>query len=153
LQTELWSKRTTRKIFVGFAIVVAGLIAWTAIERYWLTPGERKAARAALVKIDSLQNFESISNSDFAVRDGFAKQEVDVAQRAAWTERDKEFSTALSVYLGMTEIDNESLQRQSIIEQKYPSLTQKDVKAAEEMATTEKKARLFARLFLHKALD
>jgi hypothetical protein len=100
-----------------------------------------------------LQNFESISNSDFAVRDGLAKQKVYVAQRAAWTERDKEFAIALSMYLGMTEIDNEYLQRQSVMKEKYPSLTQRDQIAAEEMATTEKKARLFNRLFLHKVLQ
>jgi hypothetical protein len=153
LQTELWSKETSRKIFIGFGIVVAGLIAWTAIEQHWLTPGERKAARVAMEQIDSLQNFESISKSDFAVKDGQAKQEVDVAQRAAWTERDKEFAIALSMYLNLTEIDNEFLQRRLIMEQKHPSLTQRDVKTAEDAAKVEKKARLFNRLFLHKALD
>jgi hypothetical protein len=153
LQIELWSERTTRRIFIGFGIVVAGLIAWTAIERCWLTPGERKAARVAIEQIDSLQNFESISKSDFAVKDGQAKQEVDVAQRAAWTERDKEFVVALSMYLDLTEIDNEFLQRRLIMEQKHPSLTQRDLITAEEAAKVEKKARSFNRLLLHKALD
>jgi hypothetical protein len=153
LQTELWSKRTSRKIFFGIGIIVEGLIAWIVAEMYWLTPGERKAARIAMEQIDSLQSFESISKSDFAVKDGQAKQEVDVALRAAWTERDKEFAIALSMYLNLTEIDNEFLQRRLIMEQKHPSLTQRDVKTAEEAAKAEKKARLFNRLFLHKALD
>jgi hypothetical protein len=104
-------------------------------------------------QIDSLQNFESISNSDFAVKVGHAKQEVNVAQRAAWTERDNEFATELSMYLGLTEIDNESLQRQSLIKQMYPSLAQRDVESAEELATSGKKARLLTRLILHKSLD
>jgi hypothetical protein len=149
LKTEIWSRGITRRIFVGLGIVVAGLLACTAIELYWLTPGERKAAREAMAQIDTLQNFESISNSDFVLRDEHAKQDVNVAERAAWTVRDKNIATVVSMYLGMTEIDNESSQRQSMLEQKYPSLAQRAV----EVATDGKKARLLNRLILHAALD
>jgi hypothetical protein len=56
LQTELWSKRTSRRILVGIGILVVGFFFWCAIEQYVLTPGERSAARAALVKVDELQD-------------------------------------------------------------------------------------------------
>lgn len=68
-QTELWSKRTARKVFVGIGIafwillLTAGVL--YEVEMHWLTPGERSAAKAALVEIDALQNAETMNGEEF----------------------------------------------------------------------------------------
>jgi len=103
LKTELWSKRTSRKILVWLGIVIAGFFVCCAIEQYWTTPGEHKAARAALAQIDALQNLEFVSDEDFSARDKQAERQVDIARNAAWTERDKILAMDLSAYLGLTE--------------------------------------------------
>ena len=72
LHIDLWSKRTSRKVFVGigivFVIVYAGNAALSVVERHWLTPGERSAARAALLQIDELQNLVQSSDQDFSTK-------------------------------------------------------------------------------------
>ena len=89
LQTELWSKRTTQKIWIGFGIVVAVLLVVAGVERYWLTPSERSAGQIALAKIDDLQNADSMTDEAFGTRDVLAKNQVGAADRAAWTFRDR----------------------------------------------------------------
>ncbi len=69
LQTEIWSKETSRKILrrtwriVRPVAVVSGILVLLlavvfAVEWYWLTSGERKAGRTALAKIEELEQLE-----------------------------------------------------------------------------------------------
>jgi hypothetical protein len=63
LQIEIWSRRTTRRIFsiLGYVAValLIGLVIWFEVERHWLTKGERKTASTALRQIDGLSDANS----------------------------------------------------------------------------------------------
>jgi hypothetical protein len=99
LQKEIWSKGTSRKILIGFGIVFVGFRVWYALDRYWITPPERIAARAALVQIEVLRNSEEMSDAEYDVGTRRAKESVDKAEQAAWTSRDKLIAAALFGYL------------------------------------------------------
>ena len=157
LKHELWSKRTTRKIlvwsgtFLGFVIAV--LTIWILVEKFWLTPGERRAGKAALAQIDTLQDFESMTGRDFNAKSRQAGKEIDAAQNSAWTWRDKGVAESLSLYLDMTKIDQDYVQRRKHLEQNHPEIVQKDVEMAQEMVANGKKTRSLFRSILHGALD
>jgi hypothetical protein len=144
LQIELWSKRTSWKICIGIGIVVVfavvGLNAFFAVERYWLTPGERRAARTALAQIDGLQNLDSISDQDFSAKTKLVQQSVDLAHDAAWTIRDKQIVAELMRYSLATVIDRRSIRmRMSVQHQLDEKLNSSGIK-------------LYG-MELHKALD
>ena len=92
LQTELWSKRTTRKILVWSGLVfVVGFLAlngWHFVEIHWLTRGERDAAKAALAEIDALQDAGPLSDEEFQVRLKAAEAKVKLAEEQPETYRD-----------------------------------------------------------------
>lgn len=106
LQTELWSKRNTRKILVALGIafavmfLTAGLL--YEVEMHWLTPGERSAAKAALVEIDALQNAETMNGAEFHLAEKKAQQKLQTAKDARRTYRDLEAVAVLSTYLILT---------------------------------------------------
>ncbi|HEY4357562.1 MAG TPA: hypothetical protein VGN16_17550 [Acidobacteriaceae bacterium] len=152
LQTELWSKRTSRKILIGFGIVVAVLAVALGIERYWLTPSERNAGRSALAAIDGLQHAEDMSHEVFHARDLMAKNQVDVASRAAWTGRDKVVVLLLENYLVLTEIDDESkMLRNRLSESKDERVRKLDSKLVEGERET-RRASIQVREFVAKNL-
>jgi hypothetical protein len=153
MQIELWSKETSRKILIGLAVVVVVLIAWIAVERYWLTPAERTAGRAALAQIDKLQDFGAISNGDFEARVKQMRAQVDAADRAAWTTRDKGVARTLGIYLDMTQIDQEDAQRQQVLRQSHFPISFKDEEFADDMVASGERVRLQIRYMLHGALD
>ncbi len=102
LQIEIWSERTTRKLLIGFGIVVAafgvGFVLWNTLDERWITPPERKAASAALVQIEVLQNFNQMSDAEYDARALQAKQKVDIAEQIAWTSQDKRIALLLLGY-------------------------------------------------------
>jgi hypothetical protein len=105
LQTEIWSKRTSRKILVVLAIICVGLILSIAayvVDESWITPSERSAGRAALAQIDGLQNFDGMSDAEFDAGVLQAGRKVDDAEQAAWTSRDKRIAGVVSFYLSST---------------------------------------------------
>ena len=105
-QTELWSKRTTRKVLVGFAVLIAALFivfgTWYEVEWHWITPGERSTAKAALVEIDLLQNAESMNGKEFDSQEQKAQLKFDAARDSIRTHRDKEIVVVLSTYFILT---------------------------------------------------
>jgi hypothetical protein len=105
LQTEIWSKRTTRKIWkvVGTVLVLVGL--WFEVNHYWLTPSERKAARSALAKVDAIEKSDGLSKEEFGAKFSEAKQAVDATEREAWTTRDGKTSEMLSMYLDLVQVE------------------------------------------------
>jgi hypothetical protein len=116
LQTEIWSKGTSRKILarvrkvlvrVGIVFGALAVVFGTVyvIEISWMTAGERKIATTALPEIDTLQNFVTADGNDFETRDQQAKETVMAAARAARTIRDNRVSGLLWEYLGLTESD------------------------------------------------
>ena len=105
LQIEIWSKRTSRKIFIGLGIVVVllvvGFVVLNALDERWITPPERKAGRAALAQIEALQNFDRMSDSEYDAGALQAKQKIDTAGQAAWTSQDKRIAFLLLGYFDL----------------------------------------------------
>jgi hypothetical protein len=142
LQIEIWSRRTTRKLFIGFAIVVAAVLTWFGVNGYLLTPGEREAGRTALAQIDSLrtQGFGG-DPKDFEVRKQKVQQAVENAEQAAWTTRDKRISKALSLYLGMMDMSwdrvkmDRSLAHNQIFQKHADAKFDKEVRKSEDQMT------------------
>ena len=109
LQTEIWSKETSRKILrrvwriVRPVTVVSGVLVLLltvafVLEWYWLTSGERKTGRTALAKIEELEQLERNSSGEFDAMNGQAKAMVRVADQNAWTLRDRRAVNALEIY-------------------------------------------------------
>jgi hypothetical protein len=146
LQMDIWGKRTSRKILVGFGIVFAvaviGFCGWYVVGRYWLTPGERSSAMAALVQIDALRELGSLGNEDFASRANQAKRRVDSAEHAAWTGRDESVSMRLGIYLIMVMVERHDLQKIMAGQQASSANWDADRKANGKISSS-----------LHQALD
>ena len=109
LQTEIWSKETSRKILrrvwriVRPVAVVSGVLVLLltvafVLEWYWLTSGERKTGRTALAKIEELEQLERNSSGEFDAMNSQAKAMVRVADQNAWTLRDRRAVNALEIY-------------------------------------------------------
>jgi hypothetical protein len=107
LQIEIWSKRTSRRILIGLgivtAIVVIGFVLWNTLNERFITPSERKAASAALAQIETLQDFNRMSDAEYDAGALQAKQEMDRAEQAAWTSQDKRIAFLLLGYFEMTD--------------------------------------------------
>ena len=93
LRTEVWINKTSRKIFAGLGIflgvVVAGFALRIVIDRNWITPGERSAARIALGKLDAMQDTGYLPTKEFVVWAKLVGKRVDDARQAARATRDK----------------------------------------------------------------
>src|ERR1035438_3789349 len=122
LQIGILSNKKSRRILVGFGIVVVSLFVGfrvpQVLQRSWLTPGERDAGRAALAKIDSLQNLESISLEDFDARENGLAEKLKMVSDEAWTQRDESVYCQLWLYRRITEPDRRSEKQ---IQQSDPS--------------------------------
>ena len=140
LQIEIWSKRTSRKILVWFgvvlAVVVVGYVFWGVLSWYWLTPGERNAARAALVQFDALQDSGSLSDEEFSARAKQAERSMDNAFRAAWTTRDRMIFFKLEGYQLDIVVKRWQMRRQELSQQRKTSLTDSDRKLNELMKSS-----------------
>jgi hypothetical protein len=151
LQTELWSKRTTRKILVGIGIVFAGFFAWAAVDEHWISPEEHKAGREALVQIESLKKIDSEKDKDLELGVQQAQQKIEAAKNAAWTTRDTFLTLDLSMYLLMTEVDRKApVIREKLLQGKASDSRQRILEKFVS-TNTESEAQLSARL--HKELD
>lgn len=99
LQTELWSKETSRKILVGVAIFTGALVVtygiWYEVETHWSTDRERAAAKVALQRIDALQHADSLSNAEFKIRTDEVETALNAAEIAARTKKDELISIEL----------------------------------------------------------
>ena len=157
LQVELWTKRTSRKILVGFGIVfgiaVVGLGALFAFERYWLTKGERNAARVALAQIEALQNCVSCSDQEFAAKDKQVEGAVEIASQSAVTDRDDSVSIALLGYLSIIESERQEPQLRRMMQERHLSIPNSDPVLEERIRSTEKETKRLLHSVLHKALD
>jgi hypothetical protein len=124
LQTELWSKETTRKVlrpavwFLKRAAIVLGVLVVLIgvayeIEIRWLTSGERKAGRVALAQIEELEKLQTGGNQGFEEVDARAKSSVAVAEQKAWTLRDGYIHQFLMGYLEQVEMNHEFAQHEA----------------------------------------
>jgi apolipoprotein N-acyltransferase len=157
LQTEIWSKRTSRKIWVGigivFGIAAVGFGTLYLVERHWLTSGEREAGKAALVQIDALQNFDLISDEDFDARAKQAEEKVEAAKQAALTIRDERVADILYVYVSGIETEQGDVKLRKLMQQKRIATTGAQQELADSISSSGKEVTQFARSVLHKALD
>jgi hypothetical protein len=151
LQAEIWSKRTTRKILAGIGIVFAGYFAWAATDGYWISPGEHRAGREALVQIEMLKKTDPEKDKDFELAAQQAEQKVETAKKAAWTTRDGFLTLDLSMYLLMTEVDRKApVIREKLLQGKASDSRQRILEKFVS-TNTGSEAQLSARL--HKELD
>jgi hypothetical protein len=132
LQTEIWSKETSRKILarmwkifvgleyvgIGLGVVLAGVVLWFVVSTHWLTERERAKGKIALVQVDALQNFDGVNDSDFNVRSQQAQEKVDDALNAAFTVKDRVTAFYLDYYLH--EVD--SMRRHEMWQKRMKSL-------------------------------
>ncbi len=166
LHREIWSKRTSWKICVGigvfWGVVLIAVAAHDAIQQYWLSPGERRAARTALMQIDALQDVGAVSDQDFDASEKQVEQRVKIASNAAWTMRDSEVSWALSACLLATRMErNDSWSRrfkdriwvQKLMQSQIDFLENSERDSSKRVATSETEALRILRSELHKALD
>jgi hypothetical protein len=98
LQTELWSKRTTRRILVVLVVAVIAFGVVFTVEVKWTSAGERSAARLALAELDALRKFDSGNYEGFAKKTFQADKMIDAADQAAWTLRDERIVRELRSY-------------------------------------------------------
>jgi hypothetical protein len=157
LQTEVWSKETSRKILLGLGIVVGlyvvGFKGWQQVELRWLTSGERNAARVALQQIDALQDSASLSDEDFSVKSKQASKGMDAAQQAARTTRDKLVVAKLMDYqLGIV-VRRLKVRKQKQSQQRMTSLTDSDRKLNGLIESSRIDVNGNDGLALHKELD
>jgi hypothetical protein len=144
LQKEIWSRRTSRKILIGFGITVVvvavGFVVLNALDERWITPSERKAGRAALAQIEVLQNFNQMNDSEYDAGALQAKQKIDTAEQAAWTAQDKRIALMLLGYFESTDV------KRSHKKFKFPPERPEDEALNQQVFQ-------FIKGVLHKALD
>jgi hypothetical protein len=170
LQTEIWSKETSRRILrrvwrivkpvaMVFTVLVLLLAVVVAVEWYWLTSGERKAGRTALAKIEELQQLDIDPTGDFDAMNSQAKALVRVADQKARTLRDRRVSTLLEIYRWELETEHEDRLRELQIRQ-IEKERQLELPADRESQELEEKSRASQaqvlnswRSLLHKEMD
>jgi len=124
LRTEVRSNKWLRKILVGFGtflgIVIAGSVLWSAVDRNWITPGERSAAKVALGKLDALQDVGFLNDKEFVVWTKLVARRVEDAHLAARTTRDRKIAAALMGYQ-FTIVANHASQKKQVLSQQQDS--------------------------------
>ena len=111
LQIELWSKRTSRRLFVGigivFVVAFVGVGALSAIGKHWLTPGERKAAKIALQQIEELPKGNSASYDELFAMHKTERKAIAIAEAEAVTEKDH--TTVMQLEACVSEVNSDRL--------------------------------------------
>jgi len=161
LQTELWSKQTSRKILkvggISFAalLLTGVIVAWAELK--WITPPERSAARAALTQIEHLRQAGGISEDEYNTLKGNADGTVQKAEGAAWTVRDKSVAISLHGYLFLTEMRHEEPLRRAAANEFYrhhPDIPRLTTRLQQDQDDEEsRQVEEFIREVLHRTLD
>jgi hypothetical protein len=126
LQTELWSKQTTRKMLSGLwrvlkpVVVVLGsaavlLLLVYEVESHWLTKGEREAGRVALERAEKLESLCYCRCEQFAATNEEAKKAIEDARSKAWTLRDRGLVDWLELYRWDVDMENGADMREARI--------------------------------------
>jgi len=88
LRREIWSKRTTRIIWIVLLFLLLAGYGCQLLYKYWVTPRERKAAAAALQSVRALRDAETADEPIYAARLQEAKSRVARCNAVRITERD-----------------------------------------------------------------
>jgi hypothetical protein len=157
LQNVFWSKKALRRILIGFGVVVGVLVVGYRIlyevEWHWVSPGERRTARAALAQIDAIQNVETISRDDFEARESGLKQKLRAARGAGWTNRDIGVYGILDAYIEGTEQERADVWELNYLKAGGRSISESDRGLSWEKVAAEKEQLRYYRALLHKDLD
>jgi hypothetical protein len=95
LRKDIWSKRTSR-IIASAVLLLCGIgLLWTD----WATPREKRLARVAMTKVDSITDPEGISQVEFDARYAEAKSAAGDAKAAAITLRDRVAAFVVANYV------------------------------------------------------
>lgn len=152
LRIEIWSKRTSRRLMIGFAVVVVLLAVLDVTETRWITPAEGRTARAALAQIDRLQNLGVMNDSEYRAASAQAKAAVSFAEQAAKTQRDDQIVSVLSGYLMLTDMERNEQQLQlkwsASPNERFRKLSVRDPRTV----SGSKASREFLSQVLHRAL-
>ncbi len=156
LQTELWSKRTTRKILVIFGIVFAiaavlygGLYGF---ERFWLSSGERETGRALLAEIDALQSVAPDSQ-EFEAGVQKAKKQLELVKDAGITLRCDHVAFLLEVYLSDTEMKRSDLEMKKVRQDRHIQVSEADLQRQAKIDSLIAEMNRHVVSVLHKVLD
>jgi hypothetical protein len=169
LQTEIWSKETSRKILAGLrkilgvmkyvglvlGVVVVGVVLWAWIWTHWLTAKERNAGSVALVQVDALQNFDGMSDADFDAKVKLAQEKVDAANHAVLTEKDNEVAGTLWFYLDQIKFTRLRQKRMHEVLNSHPEYARTD-RYRESDLKMEKSERDYIKIWrdsAHELLD
>jgi hypothetical protein len=95
LQKEIWNKRTSRIIALVVLLLCCTGLLWTD----WATPREKRLARVAITKVDSITDPGGISQEDFDTRYAEAKNAAEDAKVAANTIRDRVVAFLVANYV------------------------------------------------------
>jgi hypothetical protein len=156
LQTEIWSKRTSRKILVVTGIVLGilalGIGSLYEVNERWLTPREKSLAKAAFAQIDALQDVASFSDEDFDAKSKDAEAKVKAAQQAAMTVRDEQIAFVLDGYRGEIEDERDNIKMQKLMQERHVPIKSSG-RSFEETLNTQVEVAKFLRSVLHRTLD
>jgi hypothetical protein len=154
LQIEIWSKRTTRRIWFFLLVCIVVFFVWKLIDANWLTQKERVVARNALHRIEILNDANSSDVEALKREHQEVETAIQNAEAVAVTQRDKLISmdlTACSMGLESKWMD---LIRQKLIQ------TERIKKSSADREERDKKLSIMlqsvsqnACLNLHKELD
>jgi len=157
VQNVFWSKKALCRILIGFVIFVGVLVVVSGVlyevERHWVSPGERRTARAALAQIDAIQNLETISRDDFEARERGLKEKLNAARGAGWTNRDMGVYMILDAYLEGTEQERADVWELNYLKAGGRSISESDRGLSWEKVAAEKEQLRYYRAILHKELD
>ncbi len=122
LQIEVWSKKTTQNILLGFGIVICSLLVtlmgWYEIDSHWLTKGERDAAKLTLQRTDELQTVVAL-DQEYKFQDDRANAALKTAAAVGRTDKDGSIQMKLSTCLAGVETAHfEILEQRLILEGK-----------------------------------
>lgn len=95
LGKQVWSKRTSRILFVVLA--VGCVIAWLWSD--WVTPRERRLVQEVIDKADKIGSSEVLSKSEFEKQNAILLELADRAAQTQLTERDKTAALLLRGYV------------------------------------------------------
>jgi hypothetical protein len=139
-----------------FGVLVLLLGIAFAVEWYWLTSGERKAGRAALAKVEELEQLDKNAGGGFDEMNRQAKASTAVAEQKAQTLRDRRAAGLLEIYRWELESEHENrvreLEARAIVAERHLQW-HSNPKLEQELRNSEAQIYGSMRLMLHKELD
>jgi hypothetical protein len=155
LQSQFWSKRTSRMLLAVSGLILgiflAGLLSWRVVDASWITPGERNAARAALARLDAMQDSGWASDRDFSAEEQEAEAKIGAAEQAAWTARDRHIVAELMGYQSVLVVNR--FRRKAFVRPGDAPLKGEAREENEQLESSGTEMERAARAALHEALD